>query len=115
VLCDRQRLFAQELSHAAIEPRVSQRMRRVTDHRFEPTQQLVLTLSAGLEQGQTQLDAALDAGVVRGLEVQELDVLVAAPVASVEPVLGLEEQRARDRRPGAGGFQEPHAIRRELE
>jgi hypothetical protein len=42
-------------------------------------------------------DAAVDRRVVRRLEVEKLDLLLAAPVAPVQPRRGLKEQRPRDR------------------
>jgi hypothetical protein len=53
----------------------------------------VLALRTRLEQRQLLRDRAIDARVVGGLEVQEIDVGVGTPVATVERVRRLEEQR----------------------
>ncbi len=54
----------------------------------------MLTLRAGLEEGDLALDAALDTCVVGGLEVEKLAFLYAAPISAVKRGGGLEEQRA---------------------
>ena len=80
-----------------------------------PRRSLCSPWAPGFEERDAELDAAFDPGVVGRLEVEELDLLVAAPVAAVEPMLGLEEERARDRVARAGDLEEADALGRELD
>src|SRR5690606_17545456 len=86
----------------------------VGPRRFEAPQQLVLPLGAGLEEGDLAVDAALDAGVAGGLEVEEGHVVGGAPVAAVEGGRGLEEEGAGDRLAAAASHGHLHPRRREL-
>ena len=89
-------------------------MRRVGRRGLEAAQQLVLALRAGLEQRKLLVDRALDAGVVRGLEVQEVDVDVGAPVAAVQRRVGLEEQRAGDALAAGDDLDHAHRVGQRL-
>ena len=91
-----ERLHLAVARHRVAEPGVAKPVRRVRRRRGKAAQELVLALGAGLEQRQLLLDAAIDAGVVGRLEVQAIDRLVGAPVATVECAGPLEEQRAGD-------------------
>ena len=63
-------------------------------HRLEAALDLVLSLGPGIEALQAVGDAELDTLVIAGLEVEAVELLPAAPVATIECVARAEIERA---------------------
>ena len=74
----------------------------------------MIALGAGVEAAQAALDAPIDALVVAGLEVGAVQFAAGAPMAAVERVLALEEQRhhlALIFLAGRAAAEDPHGAR----
>src|SRR5689334_21804729 len=110
----RDRLALTVILDRRAEAGVSDTVPRIRRARPEAAQQLVLALRAGFEQRQPARDRSLYAGVVRGLEVEELDLAIAAPVAAVQRLRALEEQRAGDPLAARGDLDDLHLARHRL-
>ena len=79
--------------------RLADPVRAVGRHRLVAALQLVLPLRAGLDARQAVLDREVDGPVVAGLEVEEIELLPAAPDAAVERVVAQQVERAGDAAP----------------
>src|SRR5688572_17816287 len=88
-----------------------QPVRRRPLHRQQAAEDLVLALRAALEHLQAARDGVLDRLVIAAFEMQQRNVLERAPVASVQSLLVLYEERAGDRPAVALGDHEREVVR----
>src|SRR3954464_7570525 len=86
-------------------------VRRKRLHRQKTAEQLVLALRAALEALEAAGDGEFDRLVVATFEVQERHMLERAPVAAVECLLVVEEQRAGDGTRFAFGDDHRYVVR----
>src|SRR5574338_1517306 len=94
-------LMNQEPCHRPAEARVRDPMGALRHHRQVTALKLMLTLRTPFDPGEVVSNSELDGAIVAGLEVQEPEAVIAAPIASVEGV-GAENVEGAGYRPAGG-------------
>src|SRR5579862_327871 len=89
-------LAFEEITHRFRESRMREEMHAARQRRIKAPQPFVLTTRTRLEALQPALDAVLDSRVVADVEMQELEILEASPIAAVQHARLFEAETPRD-------------------